>query len=279
VAKQNLLLVDADLRSLRVLEVSLRKSGYSVATSSDARDALEMMEFSKPDLILCDTRLPHMNGFQFIEELRTRPELADVPLIFLSSDVSVESKVKGLELGVEDYLTKPIYIKEILARVSVVLQRKRREGIELRQTSKQKFTGALSDIGVVDLLQTIDNSKKSGVLHLSSASQRGAIYFRNGNPVDAELGPLHGARAIYRALVWTEGTFEIDFRDVRRPDAIQSSTQGILMEGMRRLDEWSRLLEQLPPLSHRFEIDAAELSTRLGEVPDDNNKILRLFDG
>jgi DNA-binding response OmpR family regulator len=165
VAKQNLLLVDADLRSLRVLEVSLRKAGYSVATSGDARGALELMELSKPDLILSDTRLPQMDGFAFIEAIRKSPELSDVPMIFLSSDTSVESKVKGLELGVEDYLTKPIYIKEILARVNVVLQRKRREGIELRQTSKQKFTGALSDIGVVDLLQTIDNSKKSGVLH------------------------------------------------------------------------------------------------------------------
>ena len=174
-AKQNLLLVDADLRSLRVLEVSLRKSGYSVATSSDARDALEMMEFSKPDLILCDTRLPHMDGFAFIEEVRMRPDLGDVPLIVLSSDVSVESKVRGLSLGVEDYLVKPIYIKEIVARVNVVLQRKRREGIERRgQAAKQRFTGSLSDIGVVDLLQTIDNSKKSGVLHLTCAAQSGA---------------------------------------------------------------------------------------------------------
>jgi CheY-like chemotaxis protein len=279
-AKQNLLLVDADLRSLRVLEVSLRKAGYSVATSSDARDALEMMEYSKPDLILSDTRLPHMDGFMFIEEIRRRSDLADVPLIFLSSDTSVESKVKGLELGVEDYLTKPIYIKEILARVNVVLQRKRREGIELRgQTSKQKFTGALSDIGVVDLLQTIDNSKKSGVLHLSSSSQLGAIYFRHGNPVDAELGTLHGARAIYRALVWTEGTFEIDFRDVRREDVIQTSTQGVLMEGMRRLDEWGRLLEQLPDLNSVFEVNDAQLLERLAEIPDEINGILRLFDG
>jgi len=63
VAKQNLLLVDADVRSLRVLEVSLRKAGYSVATSSDARGALELMELSKPDLILSDTRLPHVDGF------------------------------------------------------------------------------------------------------------------------------------------------------------------------------------------------------------------------
>jgi CheY-like chemotaxis protein len=279
VAKQNLLLVDADLRSLRVLEVSLRKAGYSVATSGDARGALELMELSKPDLILSDTRLPQMDGFAFIEAIRKSPELSDVPMIFLSSDTSVESKVKGLELGVEDYLTKPIYIKEILARVNVVLQRKRREGIELRQTSKQKFTGALSDIGVVDLLQTIDNSKKSGVLHLSSASTRGAIYFRNGNPVDAELGPLRGARAIYRALVWTEGTFEIDFRDVRREDVIQTSTQGVLMEGMRRLDEWGRLLEQLPDLDSVFEVNDQQLLERLAEIPDEINRILRNFDG
>jgi DNA-binding response OmpR family regulator len=279
VAKQNLLLVDADLRSLRVLEVSLRKAGYSVATSGDARGALELMELSKPDLILSDTRLPQMDGFAFIEAIRKSPELSDVPMIFLSSDTSVESKVKGLELGVEDYLTKPIYIKEILARVNVVLQRKRREGIELRQTSKQKFTGALSDIGVVDLLQTIDNSKKSGVLHLTSAAIRGAIYFRNGNPVDAELGSLHGARAIYRALVWTEGTFEIDFRDVRREDVIQTSTQGVLMEGMRRLDEWGRLLEQLPDLDSVFEVNDQQLLDRLAEIPDEINRILRHFDG
>lgn len=278
-AKQNLLLVDADVRSLRVLEVSLRKAGYSVATSNDARGALEMMELSKPDLILSDTRLPQVDGFAFIQQIRKSPELADVPMIFLSSDTSVESKVKGLELGVEDYLTKPIYIKEILARVNVVLQRKRREGIELRQTNKQRFTGALSDIGVVDLLQTIDNSKKSGVLHLSSSRHSGAIYFRNGNPIDAEIGPLRGARAIYRALVWTEGSFEIDFRDIRREDVIQTSTQGVLMEGMRRLDEWGRLLEQLPDLDSVFEVNDSQLLERLAEIPDEINAILRRFDG
>ncbi len=280
-AKQNLLLVDADLRSLRVLEVSLRKAGYSVATSTDAQGALDMMQLSRPDLILSDTRLPLVDGFAFIEEIRKHPELVDVPLIFLSSDTSVESKVKGLELGVADYLTKPIYIKEIIARVNLVLQRKRREGIELKSgaSSKQRFTGALSDIGVVDLLQTIDNSKKSGVLYLKSGTQTGALYFRAGNPVDAEMGALRGARAIYRALVWTEGSFEIDFRDVRREDVIQTSAQGVLMEGMRRLDEWGRLLEQLPDLDSVFEVNDQELVDRLAEIPDEINGILRHFDG
>ncbi|MFI5307219.1 MAG: DUF4388 domain-containing protein [Polyangiales bacterium] len=279
-AKKNLLLVDADPRSLRVLEISLRKAGYIVAASADAKGALEMLELCKADLILSDTRLPGMDGFALVEELRKNAEWADIPVIFLSSDLSVESKVRGLEHGVEDYLTKPIYIKEIIARVNLVLQRKQRAGLEARGSGgRARFTGSLSDMGLVDLLQTVDNSKKSGVLYLTSGEQRGAIYFREGNVVDAELGALHGERAVYRALVFTEGSFEIDFRDVRREDVIHVSTQGLLMEGIRRVDEWGRVLEQLPDLGAVLEVNEDELIKRLAELPDQINTVLKHFDG
>jgi DNA-binding response OmpR family regulator len=279
VARQNLLLVDADPRSLRVLEVSLRKAGYSVAACNDAKSALEMLELSKPDLILSDTKLPGVDGFTFARKIREAAEWADIPFIFLSSDLSVESKVRGLEQGVEDYLTKPIYIKEIIARVNLVLQRRQRRGLEDRSTSKTRFTGSLSDMGLVDLLQTIDNGRKSGVLHVISDPQEAFIYFREGAIVDAELGKLRAERAVYRALVWSEGTFELDFREVRRENVIQTSTQGVLMEGMRRLDEWGRLAEQLPHLDSVFEVNDRELLTRLGEIPDEINEVLRHFDG
>lgn len=280
-AKQNLLVVDADQRSLRVLEVSLRKAGYSVAACTDVASAMEMLSISPPDMIISDTRLPDVDGFTFVEELRDHADWGAIPFMFLSSDVSVESKVRGLELGVEDYLTKPIYIKEIITRVNLVMSRKEREGIESRGASgeKAKFTGSLADMGLVDLLQTIDIGKKSGVLYVTSGRQRGAVYFRDGQLVDAELGPLNGERAIYRALVWNEGSFEIDFRPVRREDAIRSSTQGILMEGMRRVDEWGRLLEQLPPLEHVFEVNDEALLERLAEIPDEINDVLKHFDG
>ncbi|HET8932898.1 MAG TPA: response regulator, partial [Polyangiales bacterium] len=279
-AKQNLLLVDADLRSVRVLEVSLRKAGYNVASAGNARDALAMLELSRPDLVLCDTRLPAMDGFEFIQELRRSPELAGIPLMILSSDVSVETKVRGLELGIEDYLTKPIYIKELLARVHIVLQRKRREGIEhLEQGHKRKFSGSLSDMGVVDLLQAIDHNKKSGVLYLTSGRFDGAIYFCNGAAVDAAVGRLQGSRAIYRSLLWTEGTFEIDFREIDREDHVRTSMQAVLMEGLRRVDEWGRLLEQLPNLDTVFEVSETELIARLAYIPDEINSVLREFDG
>ncbi len=276
-AKRNLLLVDADPRSLRVLEVSLRKAGYSVTTSGDVDGALELVELTEPDMILSDTRLPGKDGFALVAALKARPGWSDIALVFLSSDPSVESKVRGLELGVEDYLTKPVYIREILTRVNLVMQRKEREG--LSRTSKTRFSGSLADMGLVDLLQTIDVSRKAGVLQLSSGEKRGAIYFHEGRVIDAELGELTGEAAIYRFLVWSEGQFELDFRDVRREDRIGVSTQGLLMEGMRRLDEWGRLQEQLPSLGTVFDVSHEELSQRLAEIPDEINEVLRLFDG
>ncbi|MDQ3034124.1 MAG: response regulator, partial [Myxococcota bacterium] len=287
-ARKSLLLVDADPRSLRVLEVSLRKAGYNLATCSDAATALETIELSTPDLILSDTRLPGMDGFALVEKIHDNPEWASTPIMFLSSDTSVESKVRGLQLGVEDYLTKPIYIKEIVARINLALQRSERDAVVARRTSisRTRFTGSLGDMGLVDLLQTIDMSRKSGVLALTqdrataaATARRGTITFRDGQVIDAELGPLVGERAVYRLLLWNEGDFEVDFGPVRIEPRISAPTQGILMEGMRRVDEWGRVCEQVPPLDNVLEIVEDELQQRLAEIPDEINAVLRLFDG
>src|SRR5262249_41042259 len=72
--------------------------------------------------------------------------------------------------------------------------------------------------------------------------------------------------------------FDVQFVPVDRPERIEVSTQGLLMEGMRRLDEWGRMLEQLPPLETVFELDYQQLSERLSEIPDEVNGLLRLFD-
>ena len=286
VAKKTLLLVDGDVRSLRVLEVSLRKAGYNLTTCGTSQDALETLEYSQPDLIVTDTRLPGadgtgMDGFDLVEALRKNADWATIPLMFLSSDASVESKVRGLQLGVEDYLTKPIYTKEILARIHLALNRRERDSFARGRNSlsKTRFTGSLEDMGLIDLLQTIDVSRKSGVLELRSNQGRGTITFRDGQILDAELGPVHAERAVYRLLLWSEGDFDIEFRPVRSEPNIQTPTTGLLMEGMRRVDEWGRLLEQVPPLDTVVEVVHEELLARLAELPDELNPILRTIDG
>ena len=279
-AKQHLLLVDGDPKSLRVMEVSLKKAGFSVTTAVNGRDALEKCEISPPDLILSDTKMPEMDGFELCRRLKTDDRYRGTPFIFLTGQKSVEYKVKGLELGVEDYLTKPIYIKEIVTRVKILLQKKEKERLE-KKDLKASFAGSLADMGVVDLVQTLEMGKKSGALHVKNRKGVEAVaYFRDGRILDCELGgKVVGENAFYRLLNWQEGEFAIEFKPIEREERIPVSTQGLLMEGMRRIDEWGRIVEQLPSLDRVFELEYDLLAERLAEIPDDVNALLRLFDG
>ena len=279
-SKQTLLLVDGDPRSLRVLEVSLKKAGFVVTTAVNGKDALDKLELSPPDLVISETLLDEIDGYAFCQRLKANPAWADIPFVFLTAQTEIESKIKGLELGVDDYLTKPIYIKEIVARARILIQKRQRTRIEERRDGRTRFAGRISDMPVVDLIQTVEISRKSGLIYFTGeAAKQAAIYFRDGKVIDAEAGPLQGEDAVYRLLTWNDGEFEVVFRTVRRRDVITVSSQALLMEGMRRLDEWGRLTEQLPGLDIRFEVDARELAGRLGDIPDEHNAILRLFDG
>jgi CheY-like chemotaxis protein len=276
VAKQHLLLVDGDAKNLRVMEVSLKKAGFQVTTAVNGRDALEKVQISAPDLVLSDTRLAELDGFELCRRMKADERLAGIPFVFLSSQKALEDKVRGLELGGEDYLTKPIYIREIVTRMKMILQ-KADERSERRET-KGGFSGNLADMGVVDLVQTFEVGRKTGMVRIEG-EHSGAIFFRDGRVVDAELGKLTGENAFYRVLNTFEGKFDVHFEPVERPDRIEVSTQGLLLEGMRRLDEWGRMLEQLPALETVFEIDYRQLAERLSEIPDEVNALLRLFDG
>lgn len=278
-ARQNLLIVDGDARNRRVLEVSLRKAGFSITAASTGEEALEFLEHAEPDLLISDTRLPGLDGFELCTKMKEDERWRAIPFIFLTSEKSVEDKVRGLELGVEDYLTKPIYIKEITTRVTMLLQRKQHERLEKRDAARTKFTGRLADMAVVDLLQTIEISRKSGVISFDTALGEATVWFRDGAVIDAAMGRLQGEAAVYRLLSLGDGEFELEFKAINRGQQIHANTQALLMEGMRRVDEWGRLLEQLPPLDAVLVVDAEAYAGRHGDLSPDNSAVLRRFDG
>lgn len=278
-AKQHLLLVDGDAKNLRVMEVTLRTAGFHVVTAVNGLDALEKCAESTPDLVISDTRMQEMDGFELCRRLKADERFAEIPFVFLSSQKSLEHKVKGLELGVDDYLTKPIYIQEIVTRVKLLLQKKEKERLE-RRDQKSGLSGSLADMGVVDLVQTLEIGRKTGEIRLRH--QRGttaALFFRDGKVVDVSLGLHEGEQAFFRVLAWTKGNFEIEFKPTDREDRIELSTQGLLMEGMRRMDERARMSEALPPFERVLFIDPGALAEHLASLPDEMNPLLRLFDG
>ncbi|MBK9753052.1 MAG: DUF4388 domain-containing protein [Nannocystis sp.] len=277
-ARQNLLLVDGDARHLRVLEVSLRRAGFSITSADTTAKALQYLEHAEPDLIISDTQLQGGDGFEFCRAVKQNPRWAAIPFIFLTSATELEDKVRGLELGVEDYLTKPIYVKEVTTRVKMLLQRKQQERLG-RKDARTKFSGQLADMAIVDLLQTIEISRKSGTIEFETDLGNATVWFRDGRVIDAKMGRLQAAAAVYRLLGINEGTFEVEFRNISRAGVIEETTQSLLMEGMRRIDEWVRLLEGLPPLDHVLTVDQRLLAGRAEPLSPVQLALLRRFDG
>jgi DNA-binding response OmpR family regulator len=118
--KQTILVVDDDPRILRLLRVNLEKAGFVVSTASGGAAAIEQFDLEAPDAIVVDVTMPGMDGFTFTQRIR---EASNVPIIFLTALGEQSQKVHGLELGADDYVTKPFDPEELVARVRALLRR------------------------------------------------------------------------------------------------------------------------------------------------------------
>ncbi len=120
-----ILIVEDDLFQIKLLRFKLVKDGYQVDYATNGLEALEKLKNNKYDLILCDIMMPGMDGFLFIKKIKEHPRWKDIPLIFLTARTDEPSIVKGLELGADDYLTKPFSPQELSVRIKKVLSRKK----------------------------------------------------------------------------------------------------------------------------------------------------------
>lgn len=118
---QKLLVVDDELQIVRVARSYLEKAGYRVLTASNGKEALFVARHEKPDLVVLDLQMPEMDGLEFTR--RIRAEQPDVAIIMLTARVEEMDRILGLELGADDYMTKPFSPRELVARVRAVLRR------------------------------------------------------------------------------------------------------------------------------------------------------------
>jgi DNA-binding response OmpR family regulator len=116
----SILVVDDDPRILRLVSHYLRREGYSVHTATSAREAREQLSRLPPDLIILDIGLPGEDGFTFARDIRSQ---TNIPIIMLTGRSETVDKVVGLELGADDYITKPFEERELLARIRSLLRR------------------------------------------------------------------------------------------------------------------------------------------------------------
>jgi DNA-binding response OmpR family regulator len=115
-----ILIVDDAVELTRFLEGSLVQDGFQVLVAHTAKEGLRQAYHARPDLVLLDVMMPGMDGWEMLARLR---EFSDVPVVMLTAVNEVDFKVRGLEIGADDYLTKPFEMKELKARVRAVLRR------------------------------------------------------------------------------------------------------------------------------------------------------------
>jgi DNA-binding response OmpR family regulator len=125
---KRILVVDDNPDVLRLVQEALTGAGYAVVTAANGRDAVRKGTLNLPDLVLLDIGLPDDDGFVVYRRLREKPVGLECPIIFLTAQADIDSRLQGFEQGAVDYIVKPFHIRELIARVNVHLQRREKVG-------------------------------------------------------------------------------------------------------------------------------------------------------
>ncbi|MEX2143193.1 MAG: response regulator transcription factor [Anaerolineales bacterium] len=173
-----ILVVDDEPRFVRLVEANLQTKGFEVLKATNGKEAVDLAVAEKPDLILLDVMMPEMDGFQACERIR---EFSTVPIIMLTAKGDEEHRVRGLNLGADDYVVKPFSANELIARVQAVLRRAQRTASDF---SEPTFTRGMLTINFA----RAEVSTNGQLVSLSATEYRLLLQFarRAGKTLSAE---------------------------------------------------------------------------------------------
>ncbi len=232
------LLVDDNPMVLGMLRGALTPLA-KVTTSNDSADALLKAVDDPPDLLVSDYRMPGMDGRQLVERLKSRPATAGISVILLASKTDITEKLSHHE-PVDDFVEKPFFLKEATQRIKRVIDKIALEKMAKTVPSDGVLRGSLAQMNVIDLVQSLEMGRKSCALTLTHEREKCEMYFCEGQVTHAAYGSLTGDAAVFKVLRWTGGNFQINFEGKTTEQTTTLNTQGLLMEGLRLLDESKR---------------------------------------
>lgn len=125
--KQKILVVDDEIDILSLLQYNLEKAGYKVLSAKDGPEAIELARRERPDLVVLDIMLPSMEGTEVCKAIKNLESTTHIPIIMLTAKSEEVDRIVGLELGADDYITKPFSPRELILRVKAVLKRGQKE--------------------------------------------------------------------------------------------------------------------------------------------------------
>jgi uncharacterized protein (TIGR02266 family) len=200
--------------------------------ANNAMNGLRMANESPPDLIVADVHDPALDGWQFARLVRARSALAAVPIVFVGSGLSDDDRLKGYQVGANDFVSRPYDDEELALHVQRTLERARAyPGSSNRSAS---LSGYLAHVSVSRVLSLLAAEHREGRLMLIRRGEAATIYFRDGTPVrvdlDAEHDQLQGPDRLHYVLSWGPGRFEFVNAQVEDEDQIGTSVAEALLQ-------------------------------------------------
>lgn len=253
--KKKILIIDDEAVNRAILEDFLSNLDYETFTAKNGDEGVEMLAKTIPDLVIMDINMPGKDGFQTLEEIKSSPEFSAIPVLFLSSFDRTNLKVKALEQGAVDYITRPFDKAELLARIRAAL---RRTDLQLRKI--RKLEGNLSDLGLIELLQPFELGKKTATVNLKDID--GEVVLENGRLVFVRQGRFTGRDALNRILLAEKGQFSVTFNQI--PDNVSKQSMELMkaiMDSVADIDETKTLITQ-------FELDPGKTNPIVMITPE-----------
>ena len=187
--KKTILVVDDEKNIMDLLVFNLQKEGYNTLEAYDGITAVDMALKEKPDLILLDIMIPKLDGISVCKKIRYALNISNIPILMISARDTESDKIVGLEMGADDYITKPFQIREVMARIKANLRKAElNSNMEIYQNSKQEDKNNIIKVGDLSLdIKKIEVKVKGEVINLTKkefdvlkylASQPGQVVTR-----------------------------------------------------------------------------------------------------
>jgi len=239
-SKQNILIIDDDQAQHEILGEHLELAGFSPLHAGSSKEGFAVLKKQDVALILLDINMPEIDGFQTIKVLRTHPRSIDIPVLFLTSLDRQYLKIKGLELGADDYVTKPYNGAELMARIKAILRRKGKHPA----VNKAALSGDIKEIGLGDLLQNIDGSQKNGIITFTEMD--GELVLVDGEILSAKQRGSRGMEALLRLMLLEQGHFMVSYQDVPDTKTDQAiPVMKALLDGVYEVDQIRMAVEEV----------------------------------
>ncbi len=247
-----ILIVDDDTLIRRIMRDTLLTVPANVVEATNGEEAVKVARAEKPDLIFIDTMMPGLDGFQTAEILKQDPITSPIPLVFVSALGTSSHKVRGLDLGAEDYIAKPIDPEELKARVRSILRRTRPPAAAPAPAAapepQSAAKGQLPSMPLPSLVRWLEMEKRSARLVLSRGAAEGEIVFQDGRITHARQESRRGNAALFHLLGWEDGTFNImpPTMPTEPGCEVTGTTEDLLQESARRTKDLSAMRGQIP---------------------------------